>query len=75
VLLDLAMPDFSGMHVLHELGRGHATRDVPVLILSAFTRLLPAPSSPSVVGVLSKPVDVVQLLAAVKQALPEQVTA
>jgi DNA-binding response OmpR family regulator len=75
VLLDLAMPEFTGMDVVRELRRGPVTRTLPVLVLSAFTRLLAAPDVTSVAGVLSKPVDVVMLLAAIEQALktPEQV--
>jgi hypothetical protein len=48
---------------------------VPVLILSAFERLLPARDTSDVAGVLAKPVKVPLLLAAVKDALdaPEQV--
>jgi CheY-like chemotaxis protein len=69
VLLDLAMPEFTGMEVLHELRRGPMTRTVPVVILSAFARLLTAPDATSVAGVVSKPVDMAMLLAAVKDAL------
>jgi CheY-like chemotaxis protein len=69
VLLDLAMPEFTGTDVLHELQREPSTREVPVLILSAFTRLLPEPEATTVAGVLAKPVDVPILLAAVQEAL------
>jgi two-component system KDP operon response regulator KdpE len=75
VLLDLAMPGFTGVDVLRELRRLPTTRTVPVLILSAFERLLPARDTSDVAGVLAKPVKVPLLLAAVKDALdaPEQV--
>jgi DNA-binding response OmpR family regulator len=41
VLLDLAMPEFTGVDVLHGLKRSSRTRSVPVLILSAFSGVLP----------------------------------
>src|SRR3981081_2277468 len=69
VLLDLAMPDVTGMDVLHDLKRAHATQRVPVLVLSAFTRVLPERDAASVAGVLAKPVDVSKLLAAIEEAL------
>jgi DNA-binding response OmpR family regulator len=76
VLLDLAMPEFTGMDVLHELRRGPVTRRLPVLVLSAFARLLAAPDATSVAGVISKPVDMTMLLAAIEEALetPEHVS-
>jgi len=69
VLLDLAMPDVTGMDVLHNLKRDHATQGVPVLVLSAFTRVLPERDAASVAGVLAKPVDVSKLLGAIEEAL------
>ena len=72
VLLDLAMPDVTGMDVLHDLKRAHATQRVPVLVLSAFTRVLPERDAASVAGVLAKPVDVSKLLAAIEEALASE---
>jgi two-component system KDP operon response regulator KdpE len=69
VLLDLAMPDCNGIDVLRELSRGHRTRSVPVLILSAYTPLLATPETPPVAGVIPKPVDLTMLLRAVRQAV------
>ena len=69
VLLDLAMPDVTGMDVLHDLKRAQATQRVPVLVLSAFTRVLPERDVASVAGVLPKPVEVSKLLAAIEEAL------
>jgi DNA-binding response OmpR family regulator len=76
VLLDLAMPDCTGIDVLRQLSRGHRTRSVPVLIVSAYTPLLATPDTPPVAGVIPKPVDLTRLLAAVRQAVnqPELVT-
>jgi two-component system KDP operon response regulator KdpE len=72
VLLDLAMPDVTGMDVLHNLKRAQATQGVPVLVLSAFTRVLPERDAASVAGVLAKPVDVSKLLEAIEDALSSE---
>jgi two-component system phosphate regulon response regulator PhoB len=69
LLLDLAMPGFSGVDVLRELRRAPATRNVPVLILSAFKGVLPLLEATTVCGVLPKPIDVPLLLAAIEKAL------
>jgi DNA-binding response OmpR family regulator len=69
VLLDLAMPEFTGMDVLHGLKRIPRTRTIPVLILSAYAAVLAASDVSSVAGVLSKPTDVATLLSAVRDAV------
>jgi DNA-binding response OmpR family regulator len=69
VLLDLAMPEVTGVDVLHEIRRVPATRDLPVLVLSAFPRVLSPTDTQSVSCVLSKPVNVDELLAQVRHAL------
>jgi two-component system phosphate regulon response regulator PhoB len=69
VLLDLAMPEFTGVDVLHGLRREPRTQNVPVLVLSAFRAVLPLPEQTPVRGVLAKPIDVAVLLAAVEAAV------
>ena len=69
VLLDLAMPELTGVDVLHELKRARGTQPVPVLVLSAYTRVLPACDANSVAAVLSKPLDVERLLESVREAI------
>ena len=69
VLLDLAMPEVTGVDVLHEIRRVPATRHLPVLVLSAFPRVLSPTDTQSVSCVLSKPVNVDELLAQVRHAL------
>jgi CheY-like chemotaxis protein len=68
VLLDLAMPEFTGMDVLHGLKHLPRTRAIPVLILSAYGAVLGAADLASVAGVLAKPTDVPTLLAALQKA-------
>ncbi|MEX2424935.1 MAG: PAS domain S-box protein [Acidimicrobiia bacterium] len=64
VLLDLNLPDMGGRDVLLELRSDPATRQIPVVVISAdasegqIQRLLDAGAN----GYLTKPVDVVELL-------------
>jgi CheY-like chemotaxis protein len=70
ILLDLAMPEFTGVDVLHSLRRSPRTRSLPVVILSAYTRVVLSPDdATSVACVLTKPVDEATLLAAVRHSL------
>jgi CheY-like chemotaxis protein len=69
ILLDLAMPEFTGVDVLHGLKRSPRTRSVPVLVLSAFAGVLPDRDAASVAGVLTKPIETGKLLAAIRHAL------
>jgi two-component system phosphate regulon response regulator PhoB len=70
VLLDLAMPDFTGVDVLRTLRRSPRTRSLPVVILSAYSRVaLSAYDASSVACVLAKPVDEATLLVTVRQCL------
>jgi CheY-like chemotaxis protein/anti-sigma regulatory factor (Ser/Thr protein kinase) len=69
VLLDLNLPDMDGRDVLLELKADAATRQIPVLVISAdasdgqVRRLLDAGAS----GYLTKPVDVIELLRHIDQ--------
>jgi two-component system phosphate regulon response regulator PhoB len=74
VLLDLAMPEVTGVDVLHELRRRPATRRLPVLVLSAYRRVLSDADARCVTAVLKKPVDVDDLLARVEEATSRSVT-
>jgi CheY-like chemotaxis protein len=69
VLLDLAMPEVTGVDVLHEIRRGAATRDLPVVIISAFPRVLSPKDAETVSGVLCKPLDINDVLDQVRNAL------
>jgi CheY-like chemotaxis protein len=69
ILLDVAMPEFTGVDVLRTLKRDPHTRDVPGLILSAFAWVVPARDARTAAAVLAKPVDVPTLLTAVEDAL------
>jgi DNA-binding response OmpR family regulator len=69
VLLDLAMPEFTGVDVLYGLKRSARTRSVPVLILSAFPGVLPDRDAALVAGVITKPIETGKLLASIRQTL------
>jgi DNA-binding response OmpR family regulator len=69
VLLDLAMPDVTGVEVLRRLRSDRLSRDIPVLVISAYTRVLPPDQVDLASGVLRKPLDVDNLLAEVRRVL------
>jgi CheY-like chemotaxis protein len=74
VLLDLAMPEFTGVEVLRDLRQLPRTQKIPVLILSAYPNVLPTHDAERVAGVLTKPLNVPELLSAVQHALETRPT-
>jgi DNA-binding response OmpR family regulator len=70
VLLDLMLPKKSGNAVLLELAADASTRDVPVIVVSAYTKRL-APTG-QVRQVIAKPFDVTDLLDAVHGTLEQK---
>jgi len=68
ILLDLALPGRSGLQVLHTLKDAHPTRNIPVVIVSAYALLLLRGDLQTVAGVVQKPFDLTDLVAQVKQA-------
>jgi PAS domain S-box-containing protein len=71
ILLDLHLPDLPGWQVLAQLKSDHATRDVPVVVISAdatapqIKRLLSAGAH----AYLTKPLDIAEFFRIVDQAL------
>ena len=72
ILLDLAMPDRSGLDVLLALKGAAPTRDIPVLIVSGYALVLMDKTTTRVDGVIQKPFDVDVLLAQVKRVASAQ---
>jgi CheY-like chemotaxis protein len=68
IVLDLALPEVSGIDVLHALKADAATRDIAVLVVSAYTQALSPADAASIDGVLEKPFDLDDLLGQVRQA-------
>ena len=66
ILLDYQMPVMSGKHFLARRRRNPRLRRIPVVLLSAWTRIW-SPTSHDAVEVLSKPVDPERLLALVRR--------
>jgi two-component system response regulator ArlR len=69
LLLDIAMPGFTGVDVLCHLRSKRRTRNLPVIVVSAFPRVLSPNDEATVVEIITKPVHVEKMLAAVRRAL------
>jgi CheY-like chemotaxis protein len=67
MLLDLAMPEFTGVDVLRALKTRRRTRSLPVVVVSAYPRVLSPRDEVSVASILTKPIDVDRLLQVVRQ--------
>jgi DNA-binding response OmpR family regulator len=68
VLLDLALPTKSGLEVLRELKADAETRDIAVLVVSAYGSLMSETDAHQTVGVIQKPFDYDDLVAQVERA-------
>jgi len=69
ILLDLAMPEKSGLDVLHELKSSQPTHDIPVIVVSAYAMLMMGSDARRADGVIQKPFDLADLLTQVEQAV------
>ena len=69
ITLDLDLPDTHGHAVLHGLKNDSVTRDIPVMVVSAFERALPAADRSGLAGYLTKPVDLKALALTVRAAV------
>jgi CheY-like chemotaxis protein len=71
ILLDLHLPDLPGWQVLHQLKADHATRDIPVIVISAdatapqSSRLLSAGAR----AYLTKPLDIAEFLRVIEETI------
>ena len=69
VLLDLVLPERSGIDVLVELRADPATRDLAIVIVTGNAHMLTDAHLADVDGVLEKPFDASELLATVHRAV------
>ena len=66
ITLDLALPGTDGHEVLESLKSDARTRDIPIVVISAFTQILPAGDRKKLAYLLGKPFDVTEVLAVVQ---------
>lgn len=69
VTLDLALREIDGREVLRQLKSDEETKQIPVIILSAFTDALSSAERWYAADVISKPFDVDDLIARVQRVL------
>jgi two-component system alkaline phosphatase synthesis response regulator PhoP len=69
ITLDLALPGKDGWAIVRELQEDDETRDIPILVISAYTRELDAPLRRRVARVISKPFYITQVVSEVEEIL------
>ncbi len=69
ITLDLALPGKDGWAIVKELQEDGATRDIPIVVISAYTRELDAPLRRRVARVISKPFYITQVVSEVEEIL------
>ena len=61
ITLDLGLPDTDGHAVLHRLLSDERTRQIPIVVVTAYRRYLPADDYDRLAAVVDKPFDVAAL--------------
>lgn len=69
VILDLALPDRDGTHILRDLKEDWDAKKIPVIIISAYTGRLDHNGREQAEAVFPKPFDIDQLMASVRTAV------
>ena len=69
ITLDLALPGKDGWAIVRELQDDERTRDIPILVISAYTRELDTPLRRRVARVISKPFCINQVVSEVEDIL------
>lgn len=75
VILDLFLPDKSGVEVLSSLKSSPDTAHIPVIVSSAYTGLLAPGDALRLAEVVPKPFDIDRLLDAVRRAIQAHLSA
>jgi DNA-binding response OmpR family regulator len=69
VILDLALPDRDGTHILRDLKDDWDAKKTPVIVISAYTGRLDHSGRAAAEAVFPKPFDLDQLMASVRAAI------
>src|SRR5918998_6320752 len=69
ITLDLALPGKDGWAIVRELQDDDQTHEIPILVISAYTRELDAPLRRRVARVISKPFYITQVVTEVADIL------
>ena len=69
ITLDLALPGKDGWAIVRELQDDDETHEIPILVISAYTRELDAPLRRRVARVISKPFYITQVVSEVEEIL------
>jgi CheY-like chemotaxis protein len=69
ITLDLALPGKDGWAIVRELQADDRTRDIPILVISAYTRELDGPLRRRVARVISKPFYITQVVSEVEDII------
>jgi chemosensory pili system protein ChpA (sensor histidine kinase/response regulator) len=69
ITLDLALPGKDGWAIVRELQGDDRTRDIPILVISAYTRELDGPLRRRVARVISKPFYITQVVSEVEDII------
>ena len=69
VILDLALPDRDGTHILRDLKADWDAKKIPVIIISAYTGRLDHTARENAEAVFPKPFDLEELMACVRFAV------
>ncbi len=69
ITLDLALPGMDGHALLQRLKSDPNTKDIPVVVISAYTQILPAGERRKLAYLLGKPFDVSEVLAVVEATI------